>query len=194
VNAAFVNLFLWMLLQPAATTRFQENLRNGQVFESVLSISEKSAETRQTVSYEARLFLAADGYRLEAEGRVYVVSGNESRVFEKTENRLIISEYLEDEDDFAPARYLGGVPDGYTANEQKSKNGATVSFKTSNEALRFKEVQVIFDLAGLPKKLEAKDHWGGQVSISFKNASFSRQTSWKIIEVPANSERIDLRQ
>lgn len=191
----FINL-LWVgaNLQTGVLAEFQRKLQDGQILRTSLEISEKSAETRQTTVHTAELWLAADGYRLETGDRTYLVKGNESRVFEKTENRLIISEYVQEDDDFAPARYLSGIPEGYKAQEKKSGASVSVVFKTTDKALTFKDVTTVFSAAGLPAKLHANDAWGGSITIQFKNAAFSSAGDWSQLKTPETAEIIDLRQ
>lgn len=195
--ALFLNLILALLaaVQPAENAvlaGFQQKLASGLVFKTALSIVEKHPESKEPSVFNGTLWLAGSGYRLEINDRIYVVSGNESTVYEVLENRLIISPYEEAEDDFAPAKYLTGQPAGYKVTE--SRKGTVIQFKSTEPGLPYESVELTFDKTGLPQKLTAKDEWGGKISISFTGPTLTTMADWKKLQVPADAEQIDLRQ
>lgn len=172
-------------------TRFDE----GAVFHASFNHTYTDAYTNETTTSKGLIWIDQAGYKLESEDKIIVVDGETSRVYEGARNRIIISEYDPEEDDFAPSRMLSGIDETYTSNEKKLPNGNTlITLLTDDDFATFITVEIEVNTKLEPVKITAYDFAENLIVTSFSNGKFERLTDETFnLDYPEDAEIVDMR-
>lgn len=171
---------------------FEEN----RVFTADFVHEYRDSFTGETQATQGEIWIGQNRYKIEGGEQRVVVDGEFSTVYDGTKNRVIISDYVEEEDDFAPSRMLQGVDDDFLISEEKKDNGETkISLKSDDPFSIFFEVFIYVDADGIPIRIEAFDQAENELLTRFENGQFVNVTEGLFdLNVPENAELIDLRQ
>ena len=144
---------------------------------------------------EGTIWVGKDRYKIESGNSIMVVDGEISRVYDGTKGRVIISEYEEEDDDFAPSRMLQGVGDSYTVREESVPDGRTkVILSTDDPFAMFMNVTIWLNASGVPVRIEAIDQVENELITYFRDGRFVMQTENTFrFQPPEGAELIDLR-
>lgn len=172
-------------------TRFDENA----VFHASFKHTYIDAYTEETINSEGLIWIDQIGYKLESDDKIIVVDGEISRVYEGVRNRLIVSEYDPEEDDFAPSKMLSGIDETYTATEEKGKNGNTIiTLVTEDDFATFVKVEIEVNELLEPLKITAYDFADNLIITTFNNGKFERLTDQTFnLDYPEDAEIVDMR-
>ncbi len=172
-------------------TRFQE----GVVFKADFRHTYTDAYTNENSTSDGVIWIDQNGYKLESDDKVIVVDGELSQVYEAFRNRLIISEYDPEEDDFAPSRMLSGLDDTYTASEEKLSSGNTlITLITQDDFATFLTVEIEVNAQLEPLKITAYDFADNVIVTTFENGKFENRTEETFaLNVPDDAEIVDMR-
>lgn len=202
-SAFIVLLSLFVIPAPALaaqaeTPNFQtlkSEFENNNVFVSDFTHQYEDAFTGETETAEGKIWIAKERYKVEGSNQLMVVDENISRVYEGNKNRVIISDYVEEEDDFAPSRMLQGVDDSYQVEESIGENGTTTITLSSEDPFSiFKTVTIYLTESGDPAEIRAIDQADNIITTRFGNGGFTQHSSYLFdMDVPEDAERIDLR-
>ncbi len=172
-------------------TRFQE----GSVFHADFQHTYTDAYTEETSTSDGLIWIDQNGYKLESEDKIIVVDGELSQVYEAFRNRLIVSEYDPEEDDFAPSRMLSGLDDTYTASQERLSNGNTlIKLITQDDFATFLTVEIEVSSNLEPLKITAYDFADNVIITTFTNGRFENSTEDTFkLDVPEDAEIVDMR-
>ncbi len=172
-------------------TKFQE----GMVFSGDFSHSYYDSYTGETLTSAGEIWIGEQSYKLKSEGQLLVVDGLTSRVYDEQRNRLIISDYSEDDDDFAPSRMLNGVDSTYTIAEENSGGGKkTIILETEDEFALFIRVEIVVDSNINPVSITAYDFSENVITTRFKNGKFIKDNGQLfVLTYPKDAEIVDTR-
>ena len=172
-------------------TRFQE----GSVFHADFQHTYTDAYTDETSTSDGLIWIDQNGYKLESEDKIIVVDGELSQVYEAFRNRLIVSEYDAEEDDFAPSRMLSGLDDTYSANQERLASGNTlVKLVTEDDFATFLTVEIEVSPNLEPLKITAYDFADNIIITTFTNGRFETSTEDTFkLDVPEDAEIVDMR-
>jgi len=172
-------------------TRFDEN----SVFHASFKHTYIDAYTEETVNSEGLIWIDQVGYKLESDDKIIVVDGEISRVYEGARNRLIISEYDPEEDDFAPSKMLSGIDETYSASEREIANGNTlITLVTDDDFATFIKVEIEVNEMLEPLKITAYDFADNLIITTFSNGKFEQLTDQTFnLEYPEDAEIVDMR-
>ncbi|MEX0895057.1 MAG: outer membrane lipoprotein carrier protein LolA [Balneolaceae bacterium] len=174
--------------------RLKQNFENGEIFVATFTHEYRDAYTGEETVTEGKIWIGARNYRVESEEQVMVVDGEISRVYDAIRNRLLISSYDPEEDDFAPSRMLQGVDDSYMVQEESTSRGLRVTLESDDPFAIFNIVEIDLNPDGQPVSIEATDQADNILITSFENGNFIQaDPSLFKIEVPEDAEQIDLR-
>jgi outer membrane lipoprotein-sorting protein len=181
----------------AQTPQFDElkmKFERGEIFNASFSHEFHDSYTNERTHTEGEIWIGGEKYRVESDEQVMVVDGEISRVYDNIRNRLLISEYDEEEDDFAPSRMLQGVDETYSVQEQNSQNETRITLSSDDPFAIFKTVEITLDSNGNPVVILATDQVDNLLTTRFENGRFQdfAQTLFEL-DIPENAERIDLR-
>lgn len=167
----------------------------GLVFNSTFVHEYNDTFTGEQQRTEGTIWVGKDQYKMISGSNIMVVDGEISRVYDSTRNRVIISDYEEEEDDFAPSRMLQGVDDTYSVTEYRHSNGITEILLSSNDPFAiFIQVTIFLDEEGIPMRIEAIDQVENELTTFFIEGNFSPEDSEVFhFHFPESAEQIDLR-
>ncbi|MEQ9309028.1 MAG: outer membrane lipoprotein carrier protein LolA [Balneolaceae bacterium] len=172
-------------------TRFDES----SVFHAEFEHTYIDAYTEESTNSEGLIWIDQKGYKLESDDKIIVVDGEISRVYEGSRNRLIISEYDPEEDDFAPSKMLSGIDETYTTSEKKLSNGNTlITLLTEDDFATFVKVEIEVNKMIEPLKITAYDFADNLIITTFENGKFERLTDQTFnLDYPEDAEIVDMR-
>jgi len=197
-------LLLTFLYQPAIVSAQsntpQFDLLKSQFENNRVFFAEFTHEYNDTFTGEQQLttgtiWVGKEKYKMNSGSNFMVVDDDISRVYDSTKNRVIISDYIEEDDDFAPSRMLQGVDDSFTVNEQRFENGQTVIRLESDDPFSiFVSVTIYLDSSAVPFRIEAIDQVENELFTVFSNGRFIDENE-NLFEFnyPDDAEWIDLR-
>lgn len=196
----FSTLFLQLPMperSQAQTPHFaelRERFEEGEIFAARFDHEYRDSYTGEESLTGGEIWIGREMYRVESQEQIMLVRGGESRVYDPLRNRLLISEYVEEEDDFAPSRMLQGVDETYSVREESVRGGTRIILTSEDPFSVFKRVEITLNSLGVPERIEARDQVDNLLITRFRNGRFSRgEESLFELQVPADAERIDLR-
>ena len=188
----------WMdgLAQTPRFDQLKESFEEGRIFEAEFSHFYRDAFTGEEQQSEGKIWIGKKKYRIEGDTQSMVVDCEISTVYDQSRNRVIVSEYIEEEDDFAPSRMLQGVDESFSVEEEVNDDGGVEITLTSDDPYTvFQNVTIMLNSDGDPVRIVAIDQVDNELITSFEEGFFTTADSEIFeLEVPDDAERIDLRQ
>jgi outer membrane lipoprotein-sorting protein len=196
-----VFLFLLVLCTSALKSqnpefdKLRSNFENQKVFTADFVHSYFDSYTNETLTSEGRIWVSSEKYRLDSESQLLIVDGETSRVYDEIRNRVIISEYSEEDDDFAPSRMLNGVDSTYQIREEKLENGQNkIIMTTDDDFALYVRVEIVVDKNANPLSITAYDFSENEIITTFKNGSFlPKNEELFMLKYPQDAEIVDTR-
>lgn len=204
MNLAFKQTILLLLfaLAPAIglaqnTPHFdqlKEKFEDGLVFESDFVHEYNDTFTGDQQITEGRIWVGKEQYKMRSGESIMLVDGEISKVYDNTKNRVITSDYIEEEDDFAPSRMLQGVDDSYSVEERNEENQTVIELNSDDPFSIFMRVSIFLNSSGIPTRIVAIDQVENELITTFNEGEFIQKTP-EIFEFqyPEGAEEIDLR-
>lgn len=137
--------------------RLRARILDGQVFKASFRSEYIDSFTQDTTLVEGTLWLGSEGYRVETDQQTLVVAGRESRVWDPARNRLIVSDYRPEDDDFAPSVVLGGVEDGMRASESPLGRGVAIDLVSDDPFATLSRIRLEVERGDLPVRAVSTD-------------------------------------
>ncbi|MTI87405.1 MAG: outer membrane lipoprotein carrier protein LolA [Balneolaceae bacterium] len=174
--------------------KLKQKFDSGQVFEALYTHEFTDSYTGEVNVSEGNIWIEKEGYKLKSEDQTLVVDGETSKVYEGARNRLIISEYDPETDDFAPSRMLNGVDSTYTISETSNGNTSEVTLKSDDAFAIFRKVEILLNQDQYPLEITAYDVSDNVIVTTFRGGSFVEMNeSIFSLKVPGNAEVVDMR-
>jgi len=200
----FIGLILLIALAPMKALsaqdtpgfdRLKTSFEEGQIFTADFSHRYEDSFTGESQQSDGVIWIGKEQYKIEGSNQVMLVDGEISRVYDGGKNRVIISDYIEEEDDFAPSRMLQGVDDSYTVSESSLEDGSTEIVLTSDDPFSiFETVTITLGSNGNPVEIRAVDQAENLLVTSFGDGRFTEATEDLFtLNAPDDAELIDLR-
>lgn len=166
------------------------------VFRAEMSHHFTDAYTSETTDTYGTIWFGVNAYRIDTPDQIIVVNGDVSRVFNRRQNRIIISHYNAEDDEFAPSRFFAGTNETYRSQDMLEPNGSTTILITSDDPFElFSEVRISVGRDGNPIQIQAVDQMDNRVRTTFSFGRFERaQQDLFEIQYPSGTEVVDLRQ
>lgn len=173
----------------------KERFNGNQVFTAAFEHEYRDTFTGETQRTEGTIWIGKDRYKIISGENIMVVDGEISRVYDSSKNRVIISEYVEEDDDFAPSRMLQGVDDTYTTSEESTQGGGAIIRLVSEDPFSiFSAVEIFLNRDEQPEKIEAVDQVENELVTIFYEGQFIDATNTIFrFPRPEGAEEIDLR-
>lgn len=192
--AVFILAALPAAGQHPALDELKTRLQEGAVFFAEFSQSYYDSYTGETAASSGRVWIGEHAYKVESDGRELVVDGATSKVYDRQRNRLVISDYSAEDDDFAPSKLINTEEDEYSVTERKSGSHTLTVLQTDDEFALFMRVEIEFDADGTPVGITAYDYSENVTSTQFKKGVFfNNNEQWFQLDYPENAEIIDTR-
>jgi outer membrane lipoprotein-sorting protein len=180
--------------QTPAFDLLKQKFEDGKIFNAVFSHEYEDSYTGERSQNQGEIWIGKDSYRVVGDEQIMIVDGEISRVYDGIRNRLLISEYDEEEDDFAPSRMLQGVDDSYSVEEESQNSGTVISLNSDDPFAIFITVEITMDQNGNPTLIRAVDQVENLLTTRFETGQFQESDPALFeMDIPENAERIDLR-
>lgn len=181
--------------QSPALTELRTRFEEGTVFKAAFQHTYIDSYTNEESNSEGLIWIDQAGYKLESEEQIIVVDGEISTVYDGLRNRVIVSLYDIDEDDFAPSRMLSGLDETYVPTEEKIGNGNTlITLLTEDDFAAFIRVEIEVNKKMEPLKITAYDFADNVIITTFENGIFEKRTDEMFkLDYPKDAEIIDMR-
>ena len=175
--------------------RLKSMFEEGMIFHADFTHQYEDSFTGESQQNDGEIWIGKDQYKIEGNSQVMIVDGDISRVYDASKNRVIISDYVEEEDDFAPSRMLQGVDTSYTISESGTSGDSTeITLESDDPFSVFQIVTIFLNKSGLPTVIRATDQADNQLTTRFQDGEFIEPSEnlFKLNE-PDDAEQIDLR-
>jgi outer membrane lipoprotein-sorting protein len=175
--------------------RLKQAFREGRIFSAIFTHEYNDSFTGEQQFSEGRIWIGSDRYKIEGESQQMLIDGEVSTVYDGSKNRVIVSEYIEEEDDFAPSRMLQGADSTFSVTEETIPgDGTRVMLKSDDPFSVFMEVMIYIDESGNPLRIEAIDQAENELITRFELGEFTENRDDLFqLEIPVDAEVIDLR-
>lgn len=181
--------------QNTAFPKLKSNFENEKVFVADFEHTYFDSYTNESLASEGKIWVSSEKYRLDSENQLLIVDGETSRVYDEVRNRVIISDYEEEDDDFAPSRMLNGVDSTYTIVEEKLEKGQTkIIMTTEDDFALYLRVEIVVDKNANPISITAFDFSDNEIVTTFKNGAFlPKNKELFVLRYPQDAEIVDTR-
>ncbi len=149
---------------------------------------------RQVISGE--LWISREKYKIRADQQAVLVNGIISMVYNERQNKLIISEYEPEEDDFAPSRFFSDADELFRVVEIAQVGDQTEILLRPDDPFEiFTEVSIRLNEDLTPDVIRAIDQMENHLITRFTDAHYlDYSEDLFVLEYPENAEIIDLRK
>lgn len=177
-----------------AFDRLKARFDAGEVFQAAYIHTFTDAYTGEELVSTGEIWIDHIGYKLDSDGQKVVVDGETSRVYDANRNRVIISEYDPETDDFAPSRMLNGVDSTYAVSEKKSGKGSIITLLSEDDFAVFTRVEIELDEMNRPLKITAYDISENVIETLFDKGRFrAKDNDIFSLDFPVDAEIVDMR-
>ena len=173
----------------------QDKIRSGEVLSAQFSHDFTDAYTQETSTNEGSIWIGWQQYRIETAGQIIVVDGELSKVLDLGRNRVIISEYDAELDDFAPSKIIGGLGNTYqVVNTTTRRNTQEFKLQSSDPFSTFEQMNIRVDSDLKPFDLSALDMGANRMQTSFSGVEYLPAiTNIFELMIPEDAEVVDMR-
>lgn len=181
--------------QDDAFTQLKQKFEQGAIFNADFQHQSVDSYTQDTVASDGQIWVGEQHYKVHSKSQTVVVDGQESRVYDDGRNRLIISKYEPEDDDFAPSRILNGVDSTFTVKTQEERDEQTYILLESDDPFAiYKKVEIYLDSELIPQKIEAVDPSDNIITTTFNAGKFVNQDDKMFkLDYPESAEVVDMR-
>jgi len=181
--------------QQAAFEELIERFNTGEIFYADFTHQYVDSYTGDSVSNGGTIWVGENKYKVRTQHQLIVVDGETSRVYDSRRNRVIISTYEPEEDDFAPSRILNGADSTYVIEDEQQKNGQILITLMSEDPFAvFQKVDITLNSKFIPLRIFALDQAANRITTTFKKGTFiSSRKGMFVLEYPDDAEIIGMR-
>lgn len=175
--------------------QLRQRFEDGKIFKAEFTHSYVDSFTGDSTSDGGRIWVGRQRYKVQTGNETVVVDGETSRVYDRNRNRVIISKYEPEDDDFAPSRILNGVDSTFTVQTQERRGDREYILLTSGDPFAmYRRVEIWLTPALIPRRIRAVDPADNVITTEFSNGSFaSPDSSLFRLDYPGDAEVIDMR-
>lgn len=183
------------LAQETPFEKLRQKFENGQIFNARFEHESIDSYTEDTTSERGKIWVGESRYKVRTSQQSVVVDGKTSMVYDDNRNRVIISRYEPEEDDFAPSRILNGIDSTYTVREQtKQDNEIFILLASDDPFAIYKQVEIYLTTELIPRRIKAVDPSDNILITSFSGGRFISSTEKMfLLDYPDGAEIIDMR-
>ncbi|MDZ7772665.1 MAG: outer membrane lipoprotein carrier protein LolA [Balneolaceae bacterium] len=178
-----------------AFEQLRERFENGEIFAAAFTHSYVDSFTGDSTSDSGRIWVGRQRYKVQTGNETVVVDGETSRVYDRNRNRVIISTYEPEDDDFAPSRILNGVDSTFTVETQERRGNREYILLTSGDPFAmYRQVEIWLTPDLIPLRIRAVDPADNVITTAFSDGAFARPDSALFrLDPPDGAEVIDMR-
>ncbi|PAU95307.1 hypothetical protein CK503_03690 [Aliifodinibius salipaludis] len=181
--------------QQSYFSELKQTFEEGSIFKADFHHQTVDSYTQDTVASNGRIWVGGQQYRVEADNKSVVVDGETSMVYDEDRNRVIISKYEPEDDDFAPSRILNGVDSTFTVQTQEKRDDEIYILLSSEDPFAiYKKVEIFLSKSLVPKKIEALDPADNVITTTFSDGEFMEpEEDMFKLSYPESAEKVDMR-
>lgn len=200
-----INVFLFLFVglifstSLSAQTTFEqlrERFNDDQLFFADFTHTYLDSYTQESTNSSGEFWINTISYKLTSEQQTIVVDGELSQVYDANRNRVIISEYEPEDDDFGVlSRMLSEEDEQYTSTESELDNGNTlITLVTDDDFATYLTVEIEVDETLQPIKITAYDIADNIIITTFERGEFIPvdPTIFEFV-YPEDAEIVDMR-
>ncbi|HLR24448.1 MAG TPA: outer membrane lipoprotein carrier protein LolA [Fodinibius sp.] len=181
--------------QESIFSELKQKFDEGQVFKADFVHQSVDSYTQDTTSDEGWIWVGQRRYKVRTDRQSVVVNGKTSMVYDNSRNRVIISKYAPEEDDFAPSRILNGIDSTFTVDVQEWRDDHYyIKLSSEDPFAVYKKVEIFLSKDKIPRKIRAVDPVDNIITTKFSNGSFiAARNEMFQLDYPDGAEIIDMR-
>lgn len=179
-----------------AFEQLKERFEAGEIFRAQFTHTYMDSFTGDSTSDSGRIWVGREGYKVQTDNETVVVDGETSRVYDSNRNRIIISRYSPEDDDFAPSRLLQGVDTSYVVEQQEWRGDHFyIQLESGDPFALYRQVEIRLNESLVPLRIRATDPADNIISTAFSDGVFMDSGGGDIFELdpPDDAEVIDMR-
>ncbi len=195
LTICFLFTFETSLAQDTPFEKLRNKFESGQIFSGQFEHQSVDSYTEDTTSERGRIWVGESMYKVRTQHQSVVVNGKTSMVYDDNRNRVIISKYEPEEDDFAPSRILNGIDSTYTVQEQDEREDEVyISLASDDPFAIYKQVEIYLAADLVPRRIKAIDPADNILITNFSGGRFIPPTeNMFLLDYPDGAEIIDMR-
>lgn len=176
-------------------SQLKQKFEEGAIFKADFHHQSIDSYTQDTVASRGQIWVGERQYKIHARNQSVVVDGQMSMVYDENRNRVIISKYEPEEDDFAPSRILNGVDSTFTVKaEEQQQDQIYIRLTSADDFAIYKEVEIYLSEGLIPQKICAVDPVDNVITTRFEDGEFiPKQEEMFSLEYPDEAEVVDMR-
>lgn len=176
-------------------SQLKQKFEQGAIFYADFHHQSIDSYTEDTVASSGKIWVGERRYKVRADDQSVVVDGETSMVYDENRNRVIISKYEPEEDDFAPSRILNGVDSTFTVKTEEHQDDQIYIQLTSDDSFAiYKEVEIYLSNALVPQKIRAVDPVDNIITTTFSKGEFiTSGENMFLLDYPSGAEVVDMR-
>ncbi|MEX0680580.1 MAG: outer membrane lipoprotein carrier protein LolA [Balneolales bacterium] len=181
---------------PTELEQVRQQFSDGKVLHAAMIHEFTDSYTGQTEVTEGTIWISKNSYKISADQQVVLVDGAISRVYNARQNKLVISRYVPEEDDFAPSRFFSESDEIYTVTGiNRTENSVEIILNPDDPFEIFLEVRILLDRALVPLQINAVDQMDNEFKTIFQNAVYQEHSKAHfLLDYPEDADIIDLRK
>lgn len=190
-----IGIFTSLHAQESSLQRLKLKFENGQVFKADFYHQSVDSYTGDTTASRGDIWIGEAQYKVQTDHQLVVVDGKTSTVYDEHRNRVILSEYEPEEDDFAPSRILNGVDSTFSVvAEEETDEGIYIRLTSDDPFAIYKEVEIFLSPQLVPRRIRAVDPVDNIITTRFRNGKFiSGSNELFTFDIPESAEIVDMR-
>lgn len=175
--------------------KLKERFESGEIFNAQFEHQSIDSYTQDTTFSKGTIWVGKDKYKVRTQNQSVVIDGETSMVFDDNRNRVLLSDYVPEEDDFAPSRILNGVDSTYVIeSHERLENVTIITMGTDDPFAVFKEVEITLNGNHMPLRIFAIDQSDNLITTTFEDGSFiDQQPEMFHLDYPEGAEIVDMR-
>lgn len=181
--------------QESPFSELKQKFEQGVIFNADFHHQTVDSYTQDTVAGTGHIWVGEKQYKVRAKHQTVVVNGKTSMVYDENRNRVIISKYEPEEDDFAPSRILNGIDSTFTVKtEEQRKDQIYIRLVSDDSFAIYKKVEIYLSKSLVPQKIRAVDPTDNVITTTFRNGKFIQsQKGMFSLDYPSGAEIVDMR-
>ncbi len=178
--------------------QLRQKFKDGYIFEAEMMHEFTDSFTGEVTRASGTIIIGTDRYKIITDGQQISVDGSNSTVFNEAQNKVIISNYFPEDDDFAPSRFLGQSDSGFLVRDVITGENGHITFKLGSDDIFeiITEAKVIIEADSLiPVEISAVDQSDNNYFTIFKEGAFVPfDEALFALSWPSGTDIIDLRE
>ena len=168
--------------------------KEGKVLYTEMTHIFTDAYTGETQIVTGKLWISGEKYKIRTENQIVLVDGAVSKVYNQQQNKLVVSQYEPEEDEFAPSRFFSGTDEIFKVAEVTRRGGTIHYTLVSEDPFEvFTKVTIILNNDLSPLEIIAIDQMENEFRTIFRNAHYQEYSSNLFaMDFPEDAEVIDM--